>query len=185
MGRGIIIGGGVIILFACIASLLLVNGILQSIGQHVITDPAQVEAIAVQIAHFERPTGYQPDYAVDYLGFSMAAYSRGDSHSHLMLLQAPPSVHINQDEMEQQLHLAEGEQYDRDSRLTTVRTERRMVHGQAATLVLSDGISSVGDRYRQCSLMFEGETGTVLLVFSEPVTRWSVDRMNALVASLG
>jgi hypothetical protein len=182
MGRGIIIGGSLVILLGCLMTIALAQSMWNAARQHIRSDPAQIEQMTAQMADFDLPSGYRPDYAVEFMGFTLVAYHPDDGQSHLMLLQAPPGVHIDQQELESQIANASQEQHP--TRMTTLSTEKRLIRGGEATLVISEGVSGDGDRYRQCSLMFEGLTGTALILLSEPANRWDTTRMNTLIASI-
>ena len=52
------------------------------------TDPANVTNAAAEIADFDLPAGYYADFSSDVMGYSVAAYTRGDGPSHLYLIQS-------------------------------------------------------------------------------------------------
>ncbi len=182
MGRGIIVGGALVLILGCALTFAIGRGIWQSVSKHIIQTPAQVEAVAQSIADFDLPAGYSTDYAVEFLGFSLAAYKPGDGHSHIMLLQAPSGLHIDQSELEQQL--GTGQQHDDQLRLTVVSQEHRTVRGQEASLVISEGISSDGTPIRQYNMVFEGKQGTSLLAITEPLARWDPAIVETFIASI-
>lgn len=182
MARGILIGIAVMIVIGLVIVIVAAQGIWQSVSKQIIQTPAQVDSIAHSIADFDLPAGYITDYAVEFLGFSLAAYKPGDDHSHIMLLQAPPGVHIDQQQLERQL--SAGRQQDNNVRMTMINSEHLTVRGQDATLVLSGGSSSDGTTYQQYSLMFEGKQGTALLIISEPMSHWNTEVIDTFVASI-
>ncbi len=182
MARGFFIGIFVMIVVGILAVITIGQSIWQGVSKYIIQTPDQVNTIAYSIADFDLPAGYSPDYAVEFLGFSLVAYKPDDDHSHIMLLQAPTGVHINQQELEQQLDT--GRQSSESTRMTTIRSEQRTVRGEDATLVLSEGQSGDGTSIRQYSMMFEGNQGTALLLVTEPVSRWEWDAVDAFIASI-
>jgi hypothetical protein len=47
------------------------------------TNAAQVTKAAAEIADFELPAGYRPDFTARLMGYTIAAFNPGDGHGHL------------------------------------------------------------------------------------------------------
>jgi hypothetical protein len=71
-----------------------------------------------------------------------------------------------------------------NTRLTVVENRAVTIRGQAATLVISDGVNSEGASYRQGTAAFQGKGGPALLVLSEPTERWDQSTVDAFIASI-
>lgn len=145
-------------------------------------DPADVSSAAAEIADFDLPAGYAPEFTAKLLGYTVAAYHPGDGHSHLYLIQSEKES--DQEKLAEMLgQLAPGSS-DPNSRLTVVESRAAVLRGQEATIILSDGTNSDGDPYRQVTAAFEGKGGPALLVLSEPSERWNQSTVDAFIASL-
>lgn len=170
--------GTVLILIGCSLSVALAY----SVSRQFTHQPHSVTAVASTIADFDLPSGYRPDYAAEFLGFSLAAFDSGQPHTHLMLLQAPAGVHVDLSNLTGALTSGQGN--DVRVRVRAISQEQRTVRGEPATLLISEGRSSDGTVYRQYSLIFEGRRGTALLQLTEPDTGWNNLTADALIASL-
>lgn len=168
--------GAVLILIGCSLSIALAY----SASRQFTHQPHSVTAVASTIADFDLPSGYRPDYAAEFLGFSLAAFDSGQPHTHLMLLQAPAGVHVDLSSLTGALTSGQGN----DVRVRAIAQEQRVVRGGPATLLISEGRGSDGTVYRQYSLIFEGRRGTALLQLTEPDTGWNNLTADALIASL-
>ncbi|MBK8022860.1 MAG: hypothetical protein IPK19_15875 [Chloroflexi bacterium] len=147
------------------------------------SDVAHVHEVAQRIADFELPPGYRPDYAVDVLGFSIAAYRSADGKGHLAFVMGP--VGIVPDEGVVQGYVVNTSRHEDWRENRVLRTEDRMVRGASATISFSERINGEGVPYRNLNLVFTGKSGNALLVVNEPVSAWNDAAIEALIASLG
>lgn len=177
MSKKILIGVTLVILLACGLLTAAAPGLWKQL-----TDSAHVNELAQQIADFDLPAGYQPDYAVEMLGYTVAAYRGDDAYSHLSLLQAPSGVIPDDATLEG--YIPDDRAQIRWNEPTLVRTEQRTIRDQAATLTVSDRTNSEGRRYRSLNLVFQGRGGTALLVINQPVSGWNDDQIEAFIASI-
>lgn len=146
------------------------------------SDAAEVTSVASEIADFEPPAGYSSDFTANLLGYTVAAYNPGDGHSHLYLVQSEKES--DAEKLAQMLEKLVPGSSDRNSRLTVIENRAATIRGQATTLVISDGVNSDGDSYRQVTAAFQGKGGPALLVMSEPIERWDQSAVDAFVASI-
>ena len=146
------------------------------------SDPADVSSAASEIADFTPPAGYSSEFTASLLGYTVAAYNPGDGHSHLYMIQSEKES--DSEKLADMLaELAPGSR-DSNTRLTVVENRPALIRGQEATLVISDGVNSDGDSYRQVTAAFQGKGGPALLVLSEPVDRWDQSAVDAFIASI-
>jgi hypothetical protein len=145
-------------------------------------DSAQVASIASGIADFALPDGYAPEFTARLLDYTMAAYNPGDGHSHLYLIQSVNDA--DREKLAQMLAELTPGSSDPKSRLTVTENRPVTVRGQEVRLVISDGVNSDGDAYRQATVAFQGKGGPALLVFSEPAERWDPATVDTLLASM-
>jgi hypothetical protein len=150
------------------------------------TDANKVATVAGTIADFTAPQGYAPEYAAQLAGYTLVAYNPGDGHSHLMLLQAPPEVSVDQDSLIRQLHEMEPQPrtHNRPPEMTVVGESQLTVRGQSVTFVIAEGVNSDNHTYRQMLGLFQGKGGLTLLAISEPVTRWDQTAVEAFISSI-
>ncbi len=146
------------------------------------TDATNVINAAAEIADFDLPAGYYADFSSDVMGYSVAAYTRGDGPSHIYLIQSD-----NESDSEKlaqvldELVIGSG---DPQTRMTVVETRSVMVRGQESTLVISDAVNSEGLSYRQAAVGFPGNGGPALLVLSESIENWDQATVDALISSI-
>ena len=144
--------------------------------------PEEVANVAIKIADFDIPRGYQPEFSTSLNGYIVVSYNLGDGHSHLYLIQSD-----NEDDGEKLAsmldQIAPGS-YDPQTRMTILETTPVTVRGQEETLVISEGSTSEGETYRQAAVAFQGRGGPALIVFSEPVERWDRTQVDNLLASI-
>jgi hypothetical protein len=157
-------------LFAC-APRIAING-----------NPDEVSSAAAEIADFELPAGYAPEFSASLAGYDVAAYSPGDGFSHLYLIQSENEA--DSQELEKMLTDMVPGSSDRNTRMTVIENRAATIRGQAATLVISDGVNHEGNTYRQITAAFAGKGGPALLVFSEPTESWDAATVDALIASI-
>ncbi len=162
-------------------ALMLGSTVLVALVQR-LTDGDRVNSIAHRIADFELPAGYQTDYTVEMLGYTIAAYKSSDRNGHLAFLQAPPGVIPDE-------QVIEG--YQTNESMTTawrdatlILTDERTVRDHPASLTISDRTNGEGQRYRSLNLVFQGREGTVLLVINQPVAQWDEAGVEAFIASI-
>jgi len=146
------------------------------------SNPDDVANAASEIADFEPPAGYASEFTASLLGYTVAAYNPGDGHSHLYLIQSEKEA--DSEKLEQMLaDLVPGSK-NSNTRLTVVENRAATIRGQAATLVISDGVNSEGASYRQVTAAFQGKGGPALLVLSGPTEHWDQSAMDAFIASI-
>jgi hypothetical protein len=185
----IILGVVISLLVVCVCGAVAMFGALGwlgiSIGQQFEPDPAKVAQIASKIADFKLPPGYKEDYGVEVADYAFASYTPGDDHSHILLIQVPPSVQVDQAALERQMtQVTQSQSRKRPSRLTTTGTSQVNVRGQSVKFVVSEGTNSEGQAYRQMTGMFQGKHGLVLLTVEEPTSRWNQAAIDAFIASI-
>lgn len=138
--------------------------------------------IAAEIADFDLPADYVSEFSASLEGYILVSYSSGNDHSHLYLIQSE-----NESDGEKLAGMVEQiapGSYDPQTRMTVIETRLVRVREQEVILVISEGISSGCETYRQVTVAFQGKGGPALLVLSEPVTGWNQETVDALIASI-
>lgn len=142
----------------------------------------KVSSAASGIADFDLPAGYVPEFTANLMGYTVAAYNPGDGHSHLYLIQSEKEE--DSEKLAEMLaNLVPGSK-DTNTRMTVIENRAVTIRGQAVTLVVSDGVNSDGESYRQITAAFQGKGGPALLVLSEPTERWDQSTVDAFIASI-
>ena len=165
-----------------VVGLVIVASVLGFLVLRHLTDLDRVGVAAERIAAFDLPDGYQPDYAVDMLEYTIAAYKSTDDQSHLVFMQAPSNV-IPEDQVFAG-YMINDDGSTSWSGATVNHTEQLTVRDQPATLTISDRTNGDGQRYRNVNLVFAGREGTALLVINQPVAQWDGDAVDAFIQSL-
>lgn len=148
------------------------------------TSAQDANKVAASIADFQLPEDYKAEYSLSLAGFTIVAYNPGDDHSHLFFVQAPADYKEDQARLEEALRQAQTGKKDRDTRMTVVEKRQVSIRGQETTLVISEGVNSSDQQYREATATFQGKNGPALVVISEPVSRWDDARINQFIASI-
>lgn len=173
MTQKIGIGLVLIVMVGCALTVALVEHL---------TDGDRVTQLAHQIADFNLPPVFQPDYAAEVLDYTVAAYKSSEGNGHLAFLQAPPGV--IPDEQVVTGYMANERTSMTWSDATLIRTDERIIRDHAASLTISDRTNGEGRRYRSLNLVFQGREGTVLLVINLPVEQWDETAIEAFITSI-
>ena len=146
------------------------------------TDADRVETIAHRIADFDLPDGYQTDYAIDVLDYTIAAYKSNDEQTHLVFVQGPSGIIPNESVIAG--YIPNTSRHADWHEATVLTTEQRTIRDQPATLTISERTNGEGQRYRSANLVFSGREGTALLVINQPVTQWDDESVDMFIQSI-
>ncbi|MDD5467574.1 MAG: hypothetical protein PHS96_07190 [Anaerolineales bacterium] len=169
--------------------LILASGLLLAFlvgckdgGASVVTETNLVTQAASRIADFDLPAGYNAEFSASLSGYTAASFRPDNGNSHLYLIQSEKGA--DGEKLTQMLaQLAPGST-DPQTRMTVIETRPITVRGQEATLIISEGVNSEGETYRQVTVAFQGKGGPALLVLSEPVESWNQESVDAFLASI-
>lgn len=151
-------------------------------GTSVVTDTDLVAQAANRIADFDLPAGYAPEFTASLMGYTVTSFRPDDGSSHLYLIQSEKEA--DGEKLAQMLEQLVPGSSDPQTRMTVIETRPIRVRGQEVTMVISEGINSDGETYRQVTVAFEGKGGPALLALSEPLTRWDQETVDAFLASI-
>jgi hypothetical protein len=150
------------------------------------TDTAQiVDKTAVLIADFSPPPGYEPEFGLHAIGYTVVAYNSGDSGGHLYLVQAGEEADDTMmTTLEETLaNLVPGYSQD-DSRMTVVEQRPFTIRDQPVTLTISEGMNGGNEQVRQVTAVFQGKEGPALLTLLEPANRWDEAAIETFLTSI-
>ena len=164
--------------FVLLAFLLTACGVNTTIN----TNTDKVVSVAAEIADFDLPAGYRPEFSASVEGYTLVSYNSGDGHSHLYLIQSEKEVD-GEKLVSVMDEIAPGS-YDPQTRMTVIETRLVTMREQEVTLVISEGVTSEGETYRQIMAAFHGKGGPALVTLSEPVERWNQESVDAFIASI-
>lgn len=160
---------------------VLLTGLLITFLQR-LTDGDRVSMLAHRIADFDLPAGYQTDYAIEMLDYTIASYKSADEQSHLVFVQGPSGVIPNESVI---AGFIPNESRHADwHEATILLTEQRTIRDNIATLTISERTNGEGRRYRNANLVFTGREGTALLVMNQPVSEWNETTFEDFIASI-
>lgn len=164
--------------FILLAFLLTACGLTTTIN----TNTDQVARAAAEIADFDLPAGYRPEFSASVEGYTLVSYNPGDGHSHLYLIQSEKES--DGEKLGSMMDQIAPGSYDPQTRMAVLETRTVTVREQEVTLVISEGVTSEGETYRQVMVPFQGKGGPALVTLSEPVERWSQESVDAFIASI-
>lgn len=173
--------------FIILMSTLVTGAIVLRLANWGLNRLVQNESITVtevgrSIADYEIPTSYDEEYAIEVADFSLVAYRNTGQAGHIYLIQFPGTIDIDPDALAQQLHqVADDNSW---TELVAVHHIPCSIRGQAATLVISEGFSHNGFRYRSASAVFTGKSGQALVNISGPADTWDQAMVDTFVQSL-
>lgn len=194
----IILGVAGALVAVCLCAAIVTVSVLPLIGRNVarsveevvdtsvMSDSVDVAAAAGQIADFDLPAGYRPEFGVHFLGFTFVGYTPGDGHSHLMMMQFPQGTAVDAAGMQRQMRQAAGRgsiQWD-DSPTRVVGERAALIKDQEVIFVISEGTNSAGQPFRVMTGVFDGKEGPTFLMIEEPLARWDEAAIDAFLASI-
>jgi hypothetical protein len=165
-------------------SLLVIFVLLAACTTNIAIETGAGKAVSTpaEIADFDLPAGYVPEFSASLEGYTLVSYSPGDGHSHLYLIQSEKEA--DGEKLAGMVKQIAPGSYDPQTRMTIIETRPVIVREQEATLVISEGVTSEGEMYRQVTVAFHGKGGPALIVLSEPVTSWNQQSVDAFIASI-
>ena len=181
---GVIIGTMSLCLLAGAAGVWMFRSAGTAIGRGLQSDQERVSKVSASIAGYDLPGGFSSAYAMQAGGFDLLSYTGQDGHSHVYFFQLPGGVRVEQDLLERQFNQNIQDQGNDNRRTVPVSQTAATVRGQETTLVVSEGVNSEGQAFRQATAMFEGVGGQALVVFERPVSSWDQAEMEAFIASI-
>lgn len=169
-------------------------GLLLSIGVIVLTgcgavaprftmDAAQVDEAAAEIADFELPAGYAPDYTAGWQDIVVVGYRAG-AHSHLIFAQVPEGSEWDALSAPERLREVAPDDNEDYSAATVVEERTVTIQGQERTLIVAEGVNGADEPYRQVTARFEGRGGPAFVNLVAPVAEWDWATVDALLASI-
>lgn len=145
-------------------------------------DPQQTKDAGAEIADFELPAGYESELSTKMLGYTLVTYNGQSDADHLYLIQSEKES--DGEELEQMLTQLSPGSSDPNTRMTVIENRPITLRGHETTLVISEGVNSEGESYRQLTVVFEGKGGPALMVFSEPIDNWDQATIDEFLASI-
>lgn len=142
----------------------------------------EVAKAAAGIAEFALPANYAPEFTAQLGSYTAVSYNPGDGRSHLYLIQSKKEA--DREKLAQTLADLLPGSSDPNTRLTVIENRAATIRGEAATVVISEGVNHDGKTYRQVTVAFQGKGGPALLVLSEPSESWDPSTVDSLLASI-
>lgn len=185
----LIVGGLLAVLCLCAA----VTGyiVFQKFAQNIQggTDPAKAAEVAHKIADYDLPAGYTEKYGISLMGMDTAAIgpeNYSDSSALvIMLMQFPQNLNYNEEQMEEQMRRSMEQQYGRQGyTIKTVETKTITVRGQDAVETISEGTDEDGNTIRQITVLFQGKSGTAMLMLMGQMDDWDNSMVEKFIQSL-
>lgn len=149
------------------------------------TEAKEISAIAGRISGYALPQGYSEQFALDMLDYQLVSMQGPTANCHLYLVQAPEDTEVDIAKLQEQARSMEGEK-NRDSvrDLRVVETRTITLRGEPVSLLVSEGVNSDEQPYREATALFAGRNGPALVSISAPIDRWNWDLVDEFLASL-
>lgn len=172
---------GTTLLFGWVA--LMVAGCSIGIPQ-LTTDTDRIEALAAEIADFELPKDYAPEYGGRWQGATLVAYHAGEGPRHLIFLQAEEGSDLAKLSTEAALAEVTAQEDSYYSGLAEVEERTVTVRGESTSMVVSEGTNGAGLAYRQVTVPFTGNNGPALVNLTGSLDEWDWALVEAFLASI-
>lgn len=166
------------------AGMIFMQRVGVTVGQALQNDSSRVSETTETIAEYDLPADFGEAYVMQVAGFDLLTYTARDGHSHVYFIQLPRGMQVDLDEIERQINQVAGEPKIADWQIKRVDQIPATIRGQQTILVVSEGINSEGQAFRQASAVFQGKNGQALVVFERPVNSWDQAEVDAFVASI-
>ncbi len=162
---------------------LLLVAALAAAGCGMIATGESAGEKAAQIAEFDVPEGFAPDFGMDVGGTVMVGYSQPNTSSHFFLIQAPESAGMSREQLEQALRdgLAAGAGSEAVE-ATEVEEIPVTIRGEEVTATVGSGSGS-GSAVRVLTVPFTGDGGPALLLYQTAEADWDQAAVDAFLAS--
>jgi hypothetical protein len=174
----------VICLGACAAFLLAGRSLGNILGKSIVEDPAQVSAMAAEIAEFKLPGGFTPKAGFNMLGFSMAMYATSDSQSMITLIQMPTSETITDDDIQKMRDQSERQAGRQLQNFRILSTQDATIRGKPAKIIIQEGTTDKNVTIRQELVAFSGKSGSAMLMVMAPADQWNQAAYDKMVKSI-
>jgi hypothetical protein len=164
-------------------TISLLTFLLAACGSHASlnTQDEKIWQAAETISVFQPPADFEPEVTVEFNDYTLISFSGNSPQSHLYLIQSQNE----QDEtrLSGVLNDLLPGASDFKQRTTVLENRPVTIRGKQSTLIISEGTNGDQIRYRQAMVQFAGNGGPALLVYSEPLSRWNEETLDALLAS--
>lgn len=153
-----------------------------SVNAAISTNEGKVAISAAEIADFDLPNGFRPEFSANYEGYLLVSYDSKDGQSHLILIQSDKEA--DSEKLASMVGQIAPGSYDPQTGMEIVETRTTIVRDQEVTMYITEGVTPEGDTYRQMVVAFQGNGGPALVMLSEPVAQWNQELVDAFVASI-
>ncbi len=147
------------------------------------TNTTRIAQLAAEIADFDLPVGYKPEYGGNWQGATLVTYHVGNGPRHMMFLQAEEGSDLA--EMSTEAALAEvssNESYY--SGLEEVEVREVVIRGETTSMIVSEGRNGEGLAYRQVTAPFTGHSGPALVSLTGSIDEWDWAEVEAFLGSI-
>lgn len=172
----------------CVAGLGMTLLGTSLIGRAFITNPDRIQAVGLQIADYDLPSGYNGMFAMNMMGVKMVAIGPSTVDADLMmivLMQFSPRMQISREEMESQVEQALARQIGLgNADWVSLGQEERMINGESVTMTVREGTTDYGEHLRQISGFFQGKGGPAMLIVTGESEAWDQATVDSFIASI-
>jgi hypothetical protein len=180
---------GVAALFCLVAVAVAVAGmgvLFNRVKSGITQDQAQVRKLAHTMIDYQLPAGYTEQMSMDLLVYKMVFIAADDYDSHPTIILAQfQQKNLDPQEMARQIEQAAEQQNGRNgASLNLVETRTVTIRGQQVPLAISEGTDSKGATLRQWLTVFDGKTGSILIMVQGSVDGWDDTALYSFLDSI-
>jgi hypothetical protein len=139
-----------------------------------------IRKVADKITGYSLPAGYREEFALDVLGYQLVNLQGQTPNCHIYLAQATADIDIDLTALHNQ-NRAKDDRNPRGVRMVETRTVS--LRGQEVSMLVSEGINSENQPYRQILALFEGRGGPAAVNLSAPIDVWDWEQVDEFLAS--
>ena len=149
-------------------------------------DLYEVAPMIEEIATITLPDGFGSPFGMHVGEITSVGFASQSKNTHLMLAQFPQGTTVNTNEMFKLItqYSLQPESRWNEGRTTVIEEKPVIIRGEETNLVISEGTSSDGNRYRSAVATFQGNIGPALLMIAGPVEEWDIEMIETFIASI-
>lgn len=178
----------------CLCAVVVAGLVFLRVGQQfqegMKTDPQGAAEAAHAIADYELPEGYQEQFAMDVLAYSMVMIGRdsvdpASSVQEPLIMLAQFGFGTNQQQLEEQMRRSLEQQTGYGGMSMKVVEVRKMaIRGEEVDVTTLEGADDHGLVMRQLITTFPGKGGTAMLMIMGPARHWDKEVIDRFVESI-
>jgi hypothetical protein len=188
MGKGTKIALGIVAGMLGLTAILCVVGVLVFRNMALNFEPAGPEeaaATGAEILDYQIPPGYEHVLAMDVLGSKVVSIAKtADLDAPMIMIMQIPSFGDAETARRSLEQSAQNQGGGQGFNMQVVESKELVVNGKPATMIISEGQTQGQQSFRQVQIVFEGKTGSGLIMISGTIDSWDSAGVDRFIRSL-